>query len=87
MSDFKPLHNRVLVKPEAKKEVFTSTEFGFILPQKEEDIPTTGIVVVGNKEVKKGEKILFSKFGFDTVKIEDEPYFVVSDYNILGIFK
>ena len=44
-------------------------------------------MIVGNKDVKKGDKIVFSKFGYDEVKIDDKLYYVVSDFNLLGVFK
>lgn len=79
---FKPLNERVLVLPE---EIPQTTEFGFVLSSKDEK-PVVGTVVVGNKLVKKGQHILFSKFGYDEVTIDKTTYFVVSDFNILGIF-
>ena len=79
---FKPLNNRVLVEPEIGEK---TTASGIILTAKEEK-PINGIVVVGNKDVKKGDKIIFSKFGYDEVKIEDKLYYIVSDFNILGVF-
>ena len=79
---FKTLNNRILVEPE-KGEKTTSS--GIIIPDKDEK-PVIGTVVAGNKDVKKGNKIIFSKFGYDEVKIEDKLYYIVSDFNILGVF-
>ncbi len=81
---FKTLNNRVLVQPDEVNEK-TSTS-GIIIASKEEEHPVTGIVVVGNEDVKEGDKILFSKFGYDEVEIEGKKHYVVSDFNILGIF-
>lgn len=81
---FTCLNNRILVQPEENNE--KQTVSGIIL-LKENEKPLTGIVVVGNKEVKKGDKIIFSKFGYDEVKIDGKLYYVVSDFNLLGIFK
>ena len=77
-----PLHNRVLVEP--IKE--TVTKSGILLPENKER-PVTGIVVVGNDEVKKGEKILFSLFGLDEIVLEGKNYALVSKDCVLGIFK
>lgn len=79
---FKPLNNRVLVKPDETK---TQTNSGIFLTESKEK-PATGVVMVGNSMVKKGEKVLFSKFGFDEVGIDNQIYYVVSENNLLGIF-
>jgi chaperonin GroES len=36
--------------------------------------------------VKVGDKVMFSKYGYDEVTIGDEEYYVVSENNILGTF-
>lgn len=77
----KLLNNRVLVKPD---EPTKQNEFGISLSKEEK--PTTGVVVIGNKEVKKGKKILFSKFGYDEVVLEDGTFYVISSPNILAIY-
>ena len=79
---FKPLSNRVLVKPEEKP---TETSSGILLAEKVVEKPVIGIVVVGNNDVKEGDKVLFSKFGYDEITIDNELHYVVSDFNILGI--
>lgn len=78
---FKPLNNRILIKP-FKESI---TESGIFLAEGKEK-PVKGVVEVGNKKVKKGDTVLFSKFGFDEVEIEKEIYYVVADFSILGIF-
>ncbi len=78
---FKPLHNRILVEPDPPD---ATTTFGFLLPENK-DRPVKGTVIVGNKQVKKGDHILFSLFGLDEVKIDGKNYCVVSDMGILGI--
>lgn len=79
-----PLNNRILVASE-KGEKTTSS--GIVLLDSDREKPVTGIVVVGNKEVKKGDRVLFSKFGYDEVELGGVLHYVVSDFNILGIFK
>lgn len=80
---FKPLNDRVLIEPD---EVENTTSFGLILDKSKEK-PSTGIVVVGNKEIKKGARVLFSKYGYDEAEIKGKLYYVVSVANILGIFE
>lgn len=79
---FKPLNNRVLIKPD---EPVQETAFGILLPMNKEKA-VTGEVIVGNKDLKKGDKVVFSKFGLDEVTIDNEIHYVVSDVNILGKF-
>jgi len=80
---FRPLHNKVLVLPDPKKK---ETSFGLLLPDDQER-PKTGTVVVGNSDVKKGQKILFSLFGLDEFELEGKPHAVVSDKGVLGIYE
>jgi len=37
--------------------------------------------------VKVGDTVMFSKYGFDEVKIDDVEYYIVSETNILAIIK
>lgn len=80
---FLPLNNRILVKPE---EALKTTASGIIISTKHEEKPVIGIVVVGNTLVGQGNRVLFSKFGYDEVEVEGEMHYVVSEANILGIF-
>ena len=80
---FKPLNNRILVEPEIGEK---QTASGIIISNNEEK-PVNGIVMVGNQDVKKGDKVIFSKFGYDEVKIEGKLYYIVSDFNILGKYE
>ena len=79
---FTPLKNRALIEPDPKKQ---ETDFGFLIPDNKEK-PATGTVIVGNSDVKKGDKVLFSLFGLDEVTIKGKNYAVVSEHGILGIF-
>lgn len=79
---FKPLNNRVLIRPEDKP---TETSSGILLADKTQEKPVIGVVVVGNKDLSEGDRVLFSKFGYDEVTIDDVLYYVVSDFNVLGV--
>ena len=37
--------------------------------------------------VKVGDTIMFSKYGFDEIKINDEEYYIVTESNILAVIK
>lgn len=79
---FKPLNDRLLIQPD---ETTNETEFGILLASAKER-PVTGVVVVGTKLAKKGDKVLFSKFGYDEIEIEKTQYYVVPEASLLGIF-
>ena len=80
---FKPTNNRILIRPDEKQQ---TTSTGIILPDSKE-LPVTGTVEVGDNEFKKGQRVLFSKFGYDEVTIEKKSFYIVSVTNILGIFE
>ena len=89
-----PLNDRVVVKPEAKEEVSSS---GIIIPDSaKQDAPSKGIVVAvggGRYEdgdlipmtVKVGDTVLFSKYGYDEVKVDGQEYYILSESNVLAI--
>ena len=90
-----PLGDRVIVKPEAKEEKTTS--FGIIIPESaDKERPAKGIVVAvgpGKTEdgkllpmnVKVGQQVLFSKYGYDEVKVEGQEYFILTESSILAV--
>lgn len=93
-----PLGDRVLVRPEETKEEFSAA--GFILPDTaHREKPEQGVVVaVGEGKrnergdvlplrIRPGDTVIFSKYGFDEVKIDDEKYYIVSESSILAIIK
>ena len=79
-----PLHNRVVVLPDPRK---TETLSGILLPENKNERPATGVVVVGNDDVKKGDHVLFSLFAIDEVEIDGVNHCVVSAPGILGVFE
>jgi len=92
-----PLGDRVLVKP-ADKE--SKTESGIIIPDTvSQEKPDQGkVVAVGDGRVnddgkiiplrvKKGDKIIFSKYGPDEVTIDGEEYYIISEASILAVIK
>lgn len=96
-TNIKPLGDRVLVEPLAKEE---KTKSGIIIPDTaDKERPEIGtILAVGEGRmtddgvllpllVKKGQKIIFSKYGPDEVKVGDKTYLIVSESNILGIIE
>jgi chaperonin GroES len=90
----KPLADRVLVKPLEEKEV---KKGGIIIPDTAKEKPQEGEVVAlgtgkfdeaGKKiefTVKKGDRVLISKYGGTEIKYEGENYLIMREDDILGI--
>ena len=100
VSPIKPLGDRVIVRPLTDEELGTVSASGIIIPDSaKKEKPEQGIIIAtgpgkwdedGEKripmEVKEGDRVVFSKYGFDELKIEDKEYFIVSESSILGVF-
>lgn len=90
-----PLGDRVIVKPVSKEEKTTS--FGIIIPESaDKERPAKGTVVAvgpGKTEdgtllpmnVKVGQEVLFSKYGYDEVKVDGQEYYILSESSVLAI--
>ena len=99
-SPIKPLGDRVVVRPLTEEELGTVSASGIIIPDTaKKEKPEQGIVLAtgpgkwdedGEKriplEVQAGDRVVFSKYGYDEVKFEDKEYFIVSESSILGVF-
>jgi len=91
-----PLADRVVVKPASKNEEKTLAS-GIIIPESsDKERPAKGTIVAvgpGKTEdgtlvpmtVKVGQTVLFSKYGYDEVKIDNEEYLILSESQILAI--
>lgn len=98
-TSIKPLQDRVVVRRLTPEETGTKSASGIIIPDTvSKEKPEQGIVVAvgegkwdedGEKrvpmDVKVGDRIIFSKYGFDEVKIGGEELYVVSASSVLGI--
>ena len=95
-----PLADRVLLKPLTAEEAGRKTPAGIILPETiDKEKPEQGKVIAvgpgkydekGNlvpMSVKVGDRVVFSKYGYDEVKVDDEEYYIVSESNILAVIK
>lgn len=93
----KPLGDRVLVEPLAKEQ---KSKGGIIIPDTAGgERPEQGTVIaVGDGRltddgvllplsVKKGQKIIFTKYGPDEIKIDGKEYLIIKEENILGIIE
>ena len=97
--NIKPLADRVVVRPLTDEEAGTVSASGIIIPDgAKKEKPEQGVVMAvgagklsedGEKripmEVKVGDKVVFSKYGFDELKMDDKEYFIVSESSILAV--
>jgi len=90
----KPLGDRVLVQPIEQEEV---KKGGIIIPDTAKEKPQEGkIVAVGAGkrddngkliplDVKKGDRVLYSKYGGTEIKIDGKDHLIMREDDILGI--
>lgn len=94
----KPLGNRVLIRPFSKEELMKKNSFGIILPDSGKEKSEQGIVLaVGTGEyrdgkfvpvsVKVGDKVVFSKYGYEDVNVDGEELYLIKEENILATLK
>ncbi len=95
----RPLGDRVVVRRLKDEETGTTSASGIIIPDTvTKEKPEQGMVVAvgegrwdedGEKripmDVKVGDRIVFSKYGFDEVKVAGEEYFIVPSGSILAV--
>ena len=93
MSKIEPLGDRVVIKPTAKEEV---SRGGIVLPDTAKEKPQEGkIVAVGPgrvteegtriaMEVKKGDKVIYSKYAGTEFKLDDEELVIMREGDILA---
>jgi chaperonin GroES len=92
----RPLHDRLIVKRLEEEE---KTKGGIIIPDSAKEKPAEGkVIAVGNGrlnkdgkkiplEVKKGDRILFAKYGGTEVKIDGEEHLIMKEEDVLGIIE
>ena len=90
----RPLHDRILVKRIDEEE---TTKGGIIIPDTAKEKPSEGKVVavgagkiqddgkVRSLDVKKGDRILFSKYAGTEVELEGEEHLIIREDDILAI--
>ncbi len=91
-----PLGDRILIKPMSVEE--KASPAGILIPDTvSKEKPEQGKVVavgagrrdekgvVHAPQVKIGDTVLFSKYGYDEVKIDGDEYFILKEENILAI--
>lgn len=93
--NLRPLGDRVIIKVLEKEE---KTGSGIVLPDKAKEKPQEGEVMAvgagkvlddGTKvqmEVKKGDKVVFSKYAGSEVKVDEEEYLILRQDDILAVY-
>ena len=99
-SSFKvhPLADRIVVKPEEARDERSPS--GIIIPDTaRKEKPERGTVVaVGEGKrnergdvlpmrVKVGDVVMFSKYGYQEVKVDDVEYYVIDEKDVLAVIK
>ena len=92
----KPLSDHVVVKP---LEEESKTKGGIVLPETSKEKPQRGeVIAIGSgkllengtramMEIKIGDKILFSKYGPNEVKIDEQTYYILTESDIYAIIQ
>jgi len=92
----KPLGDRVLVQPVEDQEV---KKGGIIIPDTAKEKPQEGkVIAVGTGkrdehgklipfEVKKGDRVLISKYGGTEIKIDGKDYLIMREDDVLGVIE
>lgn len=94
--NLKPLGDRVLVEPAEERE---TKKGGIIIPDSAKEKPTEGVIVAlgtgktddhGKKiafEVKKGDRVLVSKYGGTEIKLDGKEYKIMNSDDILAVIE
>lgn len=92
----RPLHDRIVVLRVDEEEVSSG---GIIIPDSAKEKPQEGkVVAVGNGkigddgkiqklELKKGDRILFSKYSGNEIKIDGIEHLIMREDDVLGILE
>ncbi len=92
----RPLQDRILVKRIDEED---KTKGGIIIPDSAKEKPQEGkVIAVGNGkigddgkvqplDVKKGDKLLFSKYAGTEVNLDGEEHLIIREDDVLGILE
>jgi len=85
----RPLGDRVLVK---RLDAEEKTQSGIILPGSAQEKPQMAeVIAVGpgteevKMEVKAGDRVIFSKYGGNEIKMDGEEYLLLSQRDVLAV--
>ena len=94
--NFRPLHDRVLVR---RVEAEEKTAGGIIIPDTAKEKPSEGIIVsvgpgardengkINALDVKAGDRVLFGKWSGTEVKLNGEDLIIMKETDIMGVIE
>ncbi len=94
--NLQPLGDRVVVQREESEE---TTAGGIVLPDSAREKPARGTIISvgdgrllddgtrGEMQVKVGDKVLFTSYAGDTIRINDEEYLLMREDEILAVIE
>ena len=92
----RPLHDRLIIQTMKEDEI---TKGGIIIPDTAKEKPVEGKVIAvgagrikkdGTKmplEIKKGDRVLYAKYGGTEIKIDGQEYLMMKEDDILAIIE
>ncbi len=92
----RPLQDRIIVKRIEGEE---KTKGGIIIPDTAKEKPSEGLVVAVGKgkvsdsgkvvplDIKKKDRILFSKYGGTDITVEGEDFLIMREDDVLGVIE
>ena len=92
----RPLQDRIIVKRIEEEEVSSG---GIIIPDSAKEKPQEGKVIAVGKgkiaddgklqplDVKKGDKVLFSKYAGSEVNIDGDEHLIIREDDVLGVLE
>ncbi len=93
---FRPLHDRVMVKPTEQDEV---TKGGIIIPDTAKEKPMQGEVIavgpgarddhgkVNPLDVKPGDRVMYGKWSGTEVKMDGADYLIMRESDLMGVLE
>ena len=95
-----PLSDRVLVRPLSAEELSIKNAAGIIIPETiDKEKPMQGTVIAvgpgrfdddGNRipmDVAPGDRVVFSKYSPDEIKIDGNEYYILNESSILAVIR
>jgi chaperonin GroES len=92
----KPLHDRIIVKRLEEEE---KSKGGIIIPDTAKEKPIEGkVIAVGDgkikedgtkipMQIKKGDRVLFAKYGGTEIKIDGEEHLMMREDDVLAVIE
>jgi chaperonin GroES len=92
----RPLNDRILIK---RLEEELKTKGGLFIPDSAKEKPAEGKVIAVGKgrhnekgervavDLKVGDRVLFSKYGGNEIKIDGEDYLIMREDDVLGVLE